>query len=90
MIWSTLTTQIVELEAGIVDLNSSRDAVTAGSYGPGQPEYPSLVIRSDGTKIEFPARTMLSHIFDRNHQWTAAGNEPSEDGPAPVVYTCDT
>jgi hypothetical protein len=32
LIWSTLSRLIVELEEGVIDLNTSRDAVTAGAF----------------------------------------------------------
>lgn len=88
LIWSTRSPRIVQIEEGVVDLNSSRDAVTAGILGVPN-TYTSLVIRSDGTRIQFPDGTVLSHIFERTSKLTAAGYHISESGmPEPVVYAC--
>ncbi|MEU4392566.1 hypothetical protein [Kribbella sp. NPDC023855] len=88
LIWNTRSPRIVQVEEGVVDLNSSRDAVTAGTLGVPN-TYTSLVIRSDGTRIEFPEGTLLSHIFERTNKLTAAGYHITESGlPEPVVYAC--
>lgn len=87
LIWSTQSPRIVKLEEGVVDLNSSRDAVTAGAFGM-MGNYPSMVIRSDGTKIEFPEGTLLSHIFERGNKWTAAGYSVESGVLEPIVYAC--
>jgi hypothetical protein len=87
LLWNTKNSKITQLEEGVVDLNTSRDAVTAGAFGPFG-DYPSLIIRSDGTKITFPDGTLLSHIFERGNQWTAAGEDVSSGSPVPVLYAC--
>ncbi|TCC36217.1 hypothetical protein [Kribbella speibonae] len=87
LLWNTRTSRVVELEDSVADLNSSRDAVTAGRFGP-LGDWPSVIIRSDGTKVTFPAGTLLSHIFERNAKWTAAGFDVSSGTLVPVVYAC--
>lgn len=88
LIWNTRNSRIVQLDEGVVDLNSSRDAVTAGSFGP-MGEWPSTIVRSDGTKITFPEGTLLHHIFERTNQWTAAGYTVDTGELVPVLYACN-
>ncbi|MEV0289603.1 hypothetical protein AB0H36_36220 [Kribbella sp. NPDC050820] len=87
LLWNTGNTSIVQLEDRVVDLNRSRDAVTEGRFGP-LGDYPSVIIKSDGTKITFPQGTLLEHIFERNTRWTAAGYDVSSGELVPVVYAC--
>lgn len=86
-IWNTRNNRVVQLEDRVVDLNSSRDAVTEGRWGP-LGDYPSVIVKSDGTKITFPEGTILEHIFERNSRWTAAGYDVSSGELVPVVYAC--
>ncbi|GAA1552636.1 hypothetical protein GCM10009789_02790 [Kribbella sancticallisti] len=88
LIWNTQHPRIVKLEDGVIDLNSSRDAATAGLFGP-LGDYPSTIIKSDGTKITFPEGTLLEHIFERGTQWTAAGYDVSSGVLEPIVYACE-
>jgi hypothetical protein len=87
LLWNTKNPKITQLEEGVVDLNTSLDAVTAGAFGPFG-DYPSMIIRSDGAKITFPNGTLLSHIFERDTKWTAAGEDVSTGTPVPVLYAC--
>ncbi|GAA0937432.1 hypothetical protein GCM10009554_25690 [Kribbella koreensis] len=87
LIWNTRNTRITPVERGVIDLNTSHDAVTEGMWG-ANGDYPSMIIRSDGTKITFPEGTMLTHIFNRNTQWTAAGYDVSTNTLQPIVYAC--
>jgi hypothetical protein len=89
LLWNTTNTRIVELEQGVIDLNSSRDAVTAGAFGPFG-DYPSMIIRSDGTKITFPDGTLLSYIFEHGTKWTAAGFDVSTGTLQPILYACNS
>lgn len=36
-------------------------------------DYPSVLVRSDGSKVTFPEGARLFHVFERNSSWTAAG-----------------
>jgi hypothetical protein len=36
-----------------------------------------MIIRSNGTKIPFPEGTTLTHIFERDTNWTVAGYDVS-------------
>ncbi|MFI7065204.1 hypothetical protein ACIBL3_29715 [Kribbella sp. NPDC050124] len=87
LLWNTGTTRIVQLEDRVVDLDSSLDAVTEGRFGP-LGDYPSVIIKSDGTKITFPQGTLLEHIFEPNTKWTAAGYDVSSGELVPIVYAC--
>jgi hypothetical protein len=87
LLWNTRTNRIVKLEGSVIDLNSSRDAVTAGSFGP-MGDWPSVIIRHDGTKITFPEGTLLEHIFEPGTKWTAAGYDVSSGTLVPILYTC--
>jgi hypothetical protein len=87
LLWNTRNGRVVQLEDRVIDLNSSRDAVTEGRFGP-LGDYPSVLIRSDGTKITFPQGTLLEHIFERNNKWTAAGYDVSSGELVPIVYAC--
>lgn len=86
-LWNTWNNRVVKLEDSVIDLNSSRDAVTAGMFGPNG-NYPSVIIKSDGTKITFPEGTLLEHVFERNTKWTAAGYDVSSGELVPVLYAC--
>jgi hypothetical protein len=87
LLWNTWNNRIVKLEDSVIDLNSARDAVTAGLFGP-LGDYPSMIIKSDGTKITFPEGTLLEHIFEPNTKWTAAGYDVSSGQLVPILYTC--
>jgi hypothetical protein len=87
LIWNTDGTAIKQLERGVADLNSDGDAVTAGLWGP-LGDYPSMIIKSDGTKITFPAGTQLEHMFERGARWTAAGYDVSSGTLVPILYAC--
>jgi hypothetical protein len=43
-----------------------------------------MIIRSNGTEIAFPEGTMLTHIFERDTNWTAAGYDVSADTLQPT------
>lgn len=87
LIWNTRTHRIVQLEHGVADLNSSGDAVTEGAYL--IDDYPSILVRSNGTRVTFPDGTLLEHVFNRNTQWTAAGSDISSGEHQPVIFDCD-
>jgi hypothetical protein len=87
LLWNTRNGRIVRFDDSVIDLNSSRDAVTAGMFGP-LGDYPSTIIRRDGTKITFPQGTLLQHIFERGTPWTAAGFDVSSGTLVPIVYAC--
>jgi hypothetical protein len=84
LIRNTLTGRTTAVEDGVIDLNRSGDAVTYGGYG--LDEFPSILLRSDGTKVTFPAGARLYHAFERNAPWTAAGFDITDWSP--VVYRC--
>jgi hypothetical protein len=86
LIRNTHTGQVTEIEDGVIDLNRSGDAVTYGGYG--LDNYPSTLVRSDGTKVTFPEGARLFHVFERNSPWTAAGSDNSSPDWGPVVYRC--
>lgn len=87
LLWNTRTGRYTELEDGVADLNPSGDLVTHG--GNIIDRWPSVLIRSDGTRITFPAETYFWHIFDRNDpHWTAAGYELVDNSPQAIAYTC--
>ncbi|TDD46215.1 hypothetical protein E1263_37005 [Kribbella antibiotica] len=87
LLWNTRTGRYTELEDAVADINSSGDAVTFGGWVIDR--YPSVLIRSDGTRITFTAATYLWHVFDRgNPRWTTAGYEMVEDRPQAVAYKC--
>ncbi|WP_433158116.1 hypothetical protein [Kribbella sp. CA-247076] len=88
LLWNTRHNRTVRLEAPVADLNSSRDAVTSGLFGP-LGDRASTLIRRDGTKLTFPEGTMLEHIFERGTQWTAAGYDVSSSPHQPLVYACE-
>lgn len=85
-IWNTRGRRTAQLEDAVADLNSSGDAVTVGDdiLDP----FPSVLVRSNGTRLTFPEGTMLTHIFNRNTPWTAGGYENNPDGMSAIVYTC--
>lgn len=85
LLWHTRHTGVEKLEESVIDLNSSRDAVTAVSF---DNRHPAMIIWRDGTKITFPEGTHLTHMFERNLQWTAAGYDVSSGELEPVVYAC--
>ncbi|TDD19152.1 hypothetical protein E1218_24665 [Kribbella turkmenica] len=87
LLWNTRNDRIVKLEDSVTDLNSTRDAVTAGSFGP-LGDYPSMIIKRNGAKITFPEGTILEHIFERTSKWTAAGYDVSSGQLEPIVYAC--
>jgi hypothetical protein len=86
LVWNTTNGRITKLEHGVADVNSSGDAVTDGAYL--IDSYPSILARSNGTRITFPDGTLLEHVFDRGSQWTAAGSEVSSGELRPVLYDC--
>jgi hypothetical protein len=88
LVWNTTTGRIVELEDGVADLNSSGDAATLGGYG--VEFFPSVVVRSDGTRFTFPEGTQFTHMFNRDAQWTAGGYEFTDGNNKAVVYACDS
>ncbi|WP_328321561.1 hypothetical protein OHA70_24720 [Kribbella sp. NBC_00382] len=85
-IWNTHGTLVARLEDAVADVNSSGDAVTAGDDF--IDHYPSILVRSNGTKLTFPEGTMLTHIFNRNAPWTAGGYENLDGRMTAVVYKC--
>ncbi|WP_405056710.1 hypothetical protein OG474_28730 [Kribbella sp. NBC_01505] len=87
LLWNDQSSRIQQLEEGVIDLNTSIDAVTAGAFGPFG-DYPSMIIRSDGAKITFPEGTLLQHIFERGSQYTAAGYSVATGETVPVVFAC--
>lgn len=87
LLWSTRNNRVQELARGVIDLNSDRDAATEGLWGP-IGNYPSMIIRSDGTRITFPDGTQLQHMFERNTRWTAGGYDVSSGTLEPTLYRC--
>ncbi|HEY3556978.1 MAG TPA: hypothetical protein VGL05_05935 [Kribbella sp.] len=87
LIWNTRNSRVRQLARGVIDLNTDRDAATEGLWGP-IGNYPSMIIRSDGTKITFPDGTQLQHIFERNTRWAAGGYDVSSGTLEPTLYSC--
>ncbi|GAA0963477.1 hypothetical protein GCM10009554_82920 [Kribbella koreensis] len=85
-IWNTRGALVAQVEDAVADVNSSGDAVTAGDDF--IDHYPSILVRSDGTRYTFPEGTMLTHAFNRNAPWTAGGYETNSGYWAAVVYKC--
>lgn len=87
LLWNTRNNRVKVLARGVIDLNSDLDAATEGLWGP-IGNFPSMIIRSDGTQIKFPDGTQLTHMFERNTRWTAGGYDVSTGTLEPTLYRC--
>jgi hypothetical protein len=85
LLWETPYDGVEKLAESVIDINSSRDAVTAVSF---DSRRSAMIIRPDGARLTFPRGTHLTHMFERNTQWTAAGYDVSSGELEPIVYAC--
>lgn len=86
-VWNTRGSLVAEIEDAVADINSSGDVVTAGDDF--IDHYPSILVRSDGTRFTFPEGTLLTHSFNRNTPWTAGGYENTTGWMTAVLYKCN-
>ncbi|TCC18933.1 hypothetical protein [Kribbella speibonae] len=80
VLWTTQGPQITPLEARSLGLNSSGDVAMVDDKGV------SFVERRDGTRYEFPERTLIRRLIERGHGVDAVADTPfTPDAPTRAI-----